>query len=227
MSRAHKKTGGKPGGQVGNANALKHGAYSLREKAEHLRAHAALRAVRTLHHADRMEEQVREAEEAEAEARTAQAAQAGPSQNLKDMFARLKGQKNLRGVFVDLVHDAVAMRWLALFPLEAQPDWVWSWANILPNAAQSPAFEDGHDIAPGVPGEGYTPGENTGTTPPRRHTRTKIDDFIRGWWCYANATSVTDEMIARFLASHPEFGSTNVVRGFLDWGIENGLFARP
>lgn len=218
MPRTYKKTGKPRGGQQGNQNGHKHGAHTLREKAEHLRAESALRAVRALNAAAQLE-----AGDADLDEETEDAETRAACEEVRARFARLKQEGNLRGVVVDLILERVAFTWLDLFPGHEQPDWVYAWANIQPNAHQSPPFEDWHDVAPGLPGRGDTPCENPNSNPPRVHTKTRIGDYLRGWPDHGKATMVGDAMVSDLLRSHPEFETPERARAMLDWALRNGL----
>ncbi len=170
MARKYKPKDRRPGAPDGNANALKHGAYSQIERAEQLREHSALRSARALEAAMKLQanqplrdeaELQREAEEEEARAFGA-------------MMARVRDQPNFKGVLADIVRHRMAQWWMTAFE-EPAPDFVYAWIDAVPNLSMSPAWNEGDDLLPGVPdgplgkGEGEGSEKNLKTTTPPIH----------------------------------------------------------
>jgi hypothetical protein len=172
---ARRPTGRRPGAPDGNANALKHGAHSMREKAERLRAESALRSVRALRAADELEERSAEIEAA-GEGERLDASPFTPEDIRRLMSVR--DQPNLRGFLIDKIRHKVGILWMAMFWHSKGdiPEWVIDWVNIQPNIHASPEYNEGDDLAPGVPGEGYTPGKIPRST---RTGWTRIDLLAR------------------------------------------------
>ena len=211
MPRIYKPTGKRRGAPDGNANALKHGVHSAIEQAELLRANSASRAARALEQAMKLEDRRRVL--AAAEAAEEEAAEIpGFDPDMAARFKAVKDQSNMRGVMIDMVREKAALTWFFTFGPDAAPDWVFEWANIQPNAHQSPAFTEGDDLAPGVPGEGYTPQKNPGSIPPRK---TKVGRFLSFFPDYEDATTVTGEMSEAFLRVCPEFLASEIAEAML------------
>ena len=91
----------------------------------------------------------------------------------------IRDRPNFRGCLLDLVRQIVALCWMDAFRDEYEqkdeipPAWVFAWSVTYPSAAESPVFEEGDDLAPGV---GTPPPKISETTPPRR---TLIDRWMQ------------------------------------------------
>ncbi|BCW87007.1 hypothetical protein sos41_01330 [Alphaproteobacteria bacterium SO-S41] len=214
MPRTYKPTGKRRGAPDGNANALKHGVHSAIEQAELLRANSASRAARALEQAMKLEDRRRALAAAEVDTSAEAIVKKIPAYDpaITSMFQAVKDSPNMRGVMIDMVREKAGLNWFFAFGPDGAPDWAFEWANVQPNAHQSPAFTEGDDLAPGVPGEGYTPQKNPGSIPPRR---TKVDMFLSSFPQYCDAPAVTDEMAAAFLRCCPEFLVARLARAML------------
>lgn len=195
MPRTYQPTGNRPGAPDGNQNAVTHGFHSAVERAERLRAESTLRSVRALTEALALGERIARIEKQNL-ANAAEERQY--DEKMAEDLRRNRDRPNFRGFLIELIRDAVAVEWMRIFPGETHPDWVYEWVAIQPNLNSSPAYEDGDDLAPGVPGEGYTPQKIPETTPPRSD---KVDWFMTfhpGVFCHrADAEEVLRRKAAK------------------------------
>ncbi len=220
MPRKYKPTGRKPGAPKGNTNAVRHGHHSRVEKAEKLRAHAALRGAKALVAAMKLDEEAAAMEAA----REAEREMEDRDAFWRKIYSDARKLPTFRGFLGDIVRNRMAAEWIGLFPDEVAPDWVYAWLDAMPNVHHSLTLDDEDNVLPYVPEgpieeeEGGGGWKNAETTPPPVHPNALWSVLFPGR-AWGSVTSFDDSVPDRLLALVPQFGSRLQAESYLRWKL--------
>lgn len=218
MARNYKPKTRRPGAPDGNANALKHGAYSQIERAEQLRAHSAWRSAKALEAAMKLEAQQGK-QSLEDEDRTADE---DGARRFRELISPYRDQPNLKGVLADIVRNRMGQWWMAAFD-EAAPDYVYAWVDALPNVNMSPAWNEGDDLLPGVPDGSLREGEGEGSEKNLKTTTPPIHPNSLWRWLSIpvdlSQITTADPKLVDTILEHGPFPSRVHAEAYLRWKL--------